>query len=362
MIVTVLKIHFACPLKRSVHFLSVMGQKINLVYQKGKTGFQILFLILITAGVAFFSFEGEKKPLLQICYYARHQMWNRVLAVAQKKPSTHILAQYHINRALYYTGRLPENMLDYSQDWGVSGLILPLAFITAPLQKSDVYFELGYMNEAHRWAHESLTILGDTPWTLQQLALINIFKGEPETARKYFELLKKNPLFKKWAQQHEGYISNEALLMQDDRLRQIGTWVNHTDFLSRANTPLEDLEFLLENNPSNKMAFEYLMAGYLLTGQISKLGKQMHRLKEFGYPEIPRLYEEALFLYLIGTNPETLKEKAHQFHRKTWIRFQDLQKILAGLKQDRKAALEQLKKSYGNSYWFYALNKNLKLQ
>ena len=279
-----------------------------------------------------------------------------------RKSSTHILAQYHINRALYHTGRLPISMLDYPQDWGINGLILPLTFITAPLQKSDVYFELGHMNEAHRWAHESLTILGDTPWTLQQLALINIFKGEPKTAHKYFELLKKNPLFKKWAQQHEDYISNEVLLMEDERLRQIRTWVNHTDFISRADAPLEDLEFLLENNPSNKMAFEYLMAGYLLTGQISKLGKQMYRLKDFGYPGIPRLYEEALFLNLIRTNPETLKEKAHQFHRETLIRFQGFQKILAGSKQDRKAALEKLKQLYGNSYWYYVLRKNLKLQ
>ncbi len=361
-ILAALKIPFACPLKRSVRFFATMGQRIDLVYQKGKIGFQILFLILITAAVVFFSFESERKPLLQICYYARQQMWDQVLTIAQKKPSTHILAQYHVNRALYHTGRLPEHLLDYPQIWGVGGLILPMAFITAPLQKSDIYFELGYMNEAHRWAHESLTILGDTPWTLQQLALINIFKGEPLAAVKYFELLKRTPLFRKWAQQVEASILDNTLLIRDDRLREISTYVNRVDFLSRADAPLEDLETLLGNNPSNKMAFEYLMAGYLLTGQISKLSKQMHRLKDFGYPGIPRLYEEALLLHLIGTNPETFKEKARQFHKGTLIRFQGFQQILAGSDQNRDFALKKLKKSYGNSYWFYALEKNLKLQ
>ena len=357
-----LKIHTAIPFGNFTDFFSGAGQKIKLIYQKGRTGFQIFFLLLTAAVVAFYSFESEKKPLLQICYYARQQMWDNVLTAAQKKLPPHILAQYHVNRALYHTRRLPEHMLDYSQDWGVSGLILPLAFITAPLQKSDIYFELGYMNEAHRWAHEALTILGDTPWTLQQLALINIFKKEPKAAQKYFDILKRTVLFRKWAQRYEGCISDNGLLIRDDRLRQIGSRVNRVDFISRADTPVEDLETLLENNPANKMAFEYLMAAYLLTGQIGKLSKQINRLKDFDYPGIPKLYEEALFLYLIGKNPEALKENTHLFHRDTLIRFQGFQQILAGSGQNREIALKELKKSYGNSYWFYALQKNLKLQ
>ncbi len=44
---------------------------------------------------------------------------------------------------------------------------------------------------------------------------------------------------------------------------------------------------LLEQNKNNRMAFEYLMAHYLLTVQPEKLAAQMGRLKDFDYAEVP---------------------------------------------------------------------------
>jgi DNA-binding SARP family transcriptional activator len=51
---------------------------------------------------------------------------------------------------------------------------------------------------------------------------------------------------------------------------------------------------LLDRNPKNRMAFEYLMAYYMVSKRLDDLCRHLERVKQFGYRETPRLYEEAL--------------------------------------------------------------------
>ena len=54
---------------------------------------------------------------------------------------------------------------------------------------------------------------------------------------------------------------------------------------------------LVEQNENNRMAFEYLMAHYLLNVQPEKLAAQVGRLADFDYGDIPLLYAEAVALH-----------------------------------------------------------------
>ena len=56
---------------------------------------------------------------------------------------------------------------------------------------------------------------------------------------------------------------------------------------------------LLVRNKNNRMAFEYLMAFFLLTRQHEPVALNIKFLDNYDYPpdRIPRLYEEAILLY-----------------------------------------------------------------
>ena len=45
------------------------------------------------------------------------------------------------------------------------------------------------------------------------------------------------------------------------------------------------------------MAFEYLMACYLLTGQVDKVVANIGEAPRPGLPDIPTLYEEAILIH-----------------------------------------------------------------
>lgn len=326
-----------------------------------KRSIQWLVLALIAVLILLLSVDNRRKTTLKISHYAYEKDWQHVLDVAADQNPTYILAQYHVNRALYHTGRLSSDLFSYPQDWGVNGLILPLAFNTAPLEKSDIFLELGHINEALRWSHEALTIKGDTPRALQRLVIVNLLKNEIPAVQKYLNVLKKT-FYRKWAENMEKLITSGTLSEKDPWFRFLKSQVNQTDFFIRADKPLNDIETIFKGNPSNKMAFEYLMAGYLLTGQISEIKKQMNRFSDFGYTTLPRPYEEALFVYMMQKDPEALKSSIKQFSRQTVIRFKGFSNLMTSQGQNMTRIQNQLKHQYGDTFWYYMVSKKITLQ
>jgi hypothetical protein len=103
------------------------------------------------------------------------------------------------------------------------------------------------------------------------------------------------------------------------------------------------------------MAFEYLMAWYMLNKNLGKLVQNLERLQDFGYRELPKHYEEAAVIYiyvkgqLLNLNGYTLSpQKRRQFEDFSGILRDDY----GGNKQ---AASEELSKKYRNTYFYYCM-------
>jgi hypothetical protein len=115
----------------------------------------------------------------------------------------------------------------------------------------------------------------------------------------------------------------------------------------------EMLTGLLRQNPKNRMAFEYLMAFYLLGGGLEKLAANVGRLSNLGYREIPTLYEEAMLIYqgMHGRRPDIgqLEIKPETIER--YNRFVRLYRSMQP--QNRQAVLQRLVREFGTSYFFY---------
>jgi len=319
----------------------------------------VLSIAVIAIFLILSSLDSSRKTVLKIGYYAAQENWQQVLTIAEEERPTHILAQYHVNRALYHTDRLSTDLFLFPQDWGVNGLILPLAYNTAPLEKSKVFLELGHINEALRWSHETLTIVGETPEALKQLVIINLLKNELPAAEKYLKVLRKT-FFRKWADDMEHQIQ-EGSVFNIPRLRFLKNRVNQSDFLIRDGKPLDDVESILNGNPANQMAFEYLMAGYLMTGQIGQIKKQIQRFRDFGYTTVPQPYKEALFLYEMQQDPETFKASIQKYSGQMVSRFQGFRSLMMSRSQGRTAILKQLRNRYGDTFWYYMVSKNIQL-
>ena len=115
----------------------------------------------------------------------------------------------------------------------------------------------------------------------------------------------------------------------------------------------QTLAALLKHNPHNKMAFEYLMACYLLTGRVDKIVENMGRLPDLGYQAIPTLYEEAILIHY-GSREQAVDLDKFNVSPETLHRYEAFAQIRNTMgPQNSQAVLSRLIRDFGTSYFFY---------
>ena len=102
------------------------------------------------------------------------------------------------------------------------------------------------------------------------------------------------------------------------------------------------------------MAFEYMMASFMLSGQRGKFVKSLNRLDDFGYTQIPRLYEEAILVHLYQTR-KPINLFGRQLTSESNQRFDDFSQTYRNYDQNKEKAFRELANKYGDSYLFYCI-------
>ncbi len=301
--------------------------------------------------------KGLRKAYVLSNYYSHQKRWDKILDLSRHLPKnkSNPYVSHDILRALYHTGRLPYDMFCYPLV--PEGILLTHEKKESDLTQwklSQIFLELGHVNMAQKLASEILTTKGPLGMVLEELAWINIVKGHPGTARVYLEAMKSDLVYHGRAQSllhslESGLAPEQAAYI--DRIRSC--MHDETAGVTGSEPVDETLTALLKHNPRNKMAFEYLMACYLLTGQVDKIVANMGRLRDLGYQGTPTLYQEALLIHFgsqqrevdlgkFGISPETLRR---------YEAFVQLGNAMES--QDRQAVLNRLIREFGTSYFFY---------
>ena len=247
------------------------------------------------------------------------------------------------------------DLFNYNQLWGQDGLILTRYYNSKILMPiSDYYFDLGYIKESRHWAYEALTKYELEPIVLKRIALSNLILGEYKISRKFLTILSKSVIHRKWANKYLNYINNEELIESDPVIQEKRDLMPKHDYYANNNEPEVNLVNLLEDNPKNKMAFEYLIANSLLRHDIGNVIRNLHYLSELNYPEIPKHIEEAILLYIIFQKGEDIQLKPYQISNMTTERFRRYNNILYNKhKNNLRAARYDLSKYFGNTFWYY---------
>ncbi|MCK4284439.1 MAG: hypothetical protein KAX44_09000, partial [Candidatus Brocadiae bacterium] len=316
-------------------------------------------LVLIAGAVAVcLSLDRDAKALLQMEYCIRTGAWTGVLEAARRVPADRygLNVSWDVNRALYHTGRLRDEMFSYPQD-GLS--LRPPDPVAAPLdlsqtacmEYSDVLFDLGRVNESERAAYMALEYLGERPAILQRLALLSVARGEAEAARILLGALSQDLILAGWARRYLARLGKDPSLSADEEIGRLRSVMVTEDKVGTP--PFEDLLLdLLRSNRHNRMAFEYLMAHYLLSRDLEGVARNIGRLDDFGHRDIPKHYEEAIVLHMAGTDSE-VDLRGRSIRWETLSRFTEFCKMRDRHSGDRRRAWDALAKDYGDTYFFY---------
>jgi hypothetical protein len=118
------------------------------------------------------------------------------------------------------------------------------------------------------------------------------------------------------------------------------------------------LQQLLQANPRNRMAFEYLMAHYLLSMKPENIVPHLDRLAAFNILELPRHLQEALLAYqrhVLLESKRTVNLRGQTFRPEIQRRFERFLEILTSFQGNAEAARAIMARELGDTYWYYSL-------
>lgn len=200
------------------------------------------------------TFDIREKRMIQAQYFADHQQWDQVLAIAKEYRGKNQLINILANIALYKTGQFETDFFSYKQSFGLESLFIPWngANATQSLYGSLIYSELGLHGEVVRRATEAMNIEGQTPSVLNQLIVAHAANGNQFAADKFGRILNQS-LF---------YSSKTPLRKAKNDIPNTNAqqhFINHQNIVT-------DLLLIHQANPNNELVQLYLTAAYILGG------------------------------------------------------------------------------------------------
>ena len=263
--------------------------------------------------------------------------WDKVLKLSEKDLYM-TEASYCYNLANAMKGRLGPGLFKHSQD-GVRSLFILISPDRSPFSDGlagEVWFQLGDMTIAEQSAIIALQASPKQNGAryVRRLARANLISGEYASAQKYLNLLSKTLFYGKWARRLMPGLQGAqvASQLEDTRSR-----LAREDFVHLSNQPRLVLQELLEADPSNALALQYLLCYDLMTLDLEAFAVD--------YPEgVPAtsVYGEALLIWL------SLQDRLDEG---TLARYGMDTGAL-----DRMDRFFQHPDRYRNTYWYYYMD------
>lgn len=321
------------------------------VFPLASCGIVILLTVFMLSRV----YSSENAALFRIEKLFFAADWNGVIRQQERNQLRNPVAQYYYNIALSEKGLLCERLFFAPQDYGTMSISIPWnsqISITKMFRGVYFYYSLGLINEAHRWAFESMVIQGFHPENIKLLIKTNLINGNYKIAAKYIHVLKKTLHYRSLAEKYEKMLSDPELIKADPELGAKIKLKPNDDFVIRIRNPKLNIISLSESNPQNRKAFEYKMAWRMLEKDVESVVRDLGTLAGLNYSVVPRHIDEALLIYrviygqfsdlnLIPVSVET--EKRFERYRTTVV-------PLVGKKSPAEMSIPRELK---NTYWYF---------
>ena len=151
--------------------------------------------------------------------FAVNEEWGALLRYADAHPSTNLFGTFYTNLALYHQDRLCRSLFHYPQPFGRRGLCFEWDAKGEVLRRgSDFFWAIGFINEAHHWAFESMIVDGITRRNLRRLIQTELVNGNLVLAEKYIGLMNRTLFDQGLARHYARFIDDPGLIGQDPEL------------------------------------------------------------------------------------------------------------------------------------------------
>ncbi len=284
---------------------------------------------ILAAVLTALSYSGSIYQSIKYLKLAHQCNWKEILADAGRHEAKSPQSMILVNTALAFEQRLASEMFRYRQTGNECLLPDCRNDLMAPLMTAEAYFWMGLTDHAIRNYFESRasnpTYRGSCYATMR-LAECYIINEDYQLALKYLYQLRKTTFMSAKASEYiylieSGQTGNNAMIAAIRSLRlsqnRVQGSVNNTAILKD----------LIEANPYNYLAYEYLMATYMLEGDLQGIAGNAGLCRNMEYQQLPTHVQEAIALMasmpkadMRYVNGNISQDVATRFHMKNFAK------------------------------------------
>ena len=279
--------------------------------------------------------EMERYLAIDNEYYFGHD--ERVVELAKKDGGKLNISSFYYNLSNARLGRLPDGLLALQPvELGTLWQIGPETPVSIIRVMNELYYELGDMTYAERAAMMGnvFTRHNRNVRMVKRLAECNLVSGDSAAAEKYLRLLDHTLTYSQWAK----------LARKNPVYARKSAYVNRADTLRLGDDARTILTELLDSNPNNDIALDYLLCHELVQRNVAMFKMYydkycMARQK----PRIRPLYQQALLAWL-ASNHATEEEMLRYIQDESQLRNFNAYNAVRGTAAAAK---------WRETYWYY---------
>lgn len=334
---------------------------VPLLNRKGHAGGMTFVNFLVLLPFLFFvsfklTYNPDYKKNLRIDRLAYEKKWDELLKTVDVDLVQRKSVLMQVNRALYHKGILLKTLFFYPQNYRQDALIIQSptsSSIAVPL--SEIYYDMGLINEARHWTNEALTVLGRQPRILQQLVETYIITGQYGTAAKYLNIMETSVITRPWAKAHRKYLFCDECVEKDPELSLLRRMNPKTDFFAAIENPYDNLRHLVADSIPYPMAFEYFIAHQLLSRKPGEILRNIPEFRSRGYAQLPRACQEAILMDQANKGIQTFTLPGYTIDEDIKRNFNTFSAILFGKYNGDLSKAKSALGKFSQTYWYYYL-------
>jgi hypothetical protein len=265
--------------------------------------------------------------------------YDKVLDIVKNSDGWTAQMQFFYNLVYAQRGQLPEHLFDFTpNNLGTFEKIGPETPRLTIINMNELYWALGDMTFTERAAMMTNVFAPENRNVrmMKRLAECNIVSGDSIAAQKYPRILSKTFVYSRWAEATQQHMAQGQL---PPYLAQKKLFVNHRDTITISDNAHFLMMQLLDHNPDNMIALDYILCSDLLLKDITNFKRDYDRYCA-DRARLKPLYQEALCIWLAGT-------QASQEEWQRYIKMNDVMQRFVEYNNQRGNP------RFKGTYWYY---------
>ncbi|MBR3495490.1 MAG: hypothetical protein IKH37_02050 [Prevotella sp.] len=258
--------------------------------------------------------------------------WDKVVSLVEQDADRTPEMKFFYYLVQAQRGLLPETLLKFDQpELGTFYKIGPDTPMLIIKNMNELYWALGDMTYTERAALMGCVFSpgNRNNRMIRRLAECSIVSGDSAAARKYLGILGKTFVFRQWAKN----APNDVSYGEKER------FCNRKDTISLGDNAHNIMMQLLDSNPKNEVALDYILCSNLLLKDVQNFKRDYDRYCT-DHPRLRTLYQEALCVWLAASG-------AAEEEWQRYIKSADVVQRFAQYNRQRGDA------RFNGTYWYY---------